>query len=69
LTVPHYVVRNRAGLFVRPGSPVPFGRDAARAQRFASASEARAFVAQRFASRADDFQVCEVGEGGRLLLA
>jgi hypothetical protein len=67
--VPDYVVRNPAGLFAGHGSPAAFGRDAARAQRFASASEARAVVAQRFASRADDYQVCEVGEGGRRLLA
>jgi hypothetical protein len=67
--VPHYVVRNPAGLFACPGSPVVFGRDAAKAQRFASATEARAFVVQRFASRADDFQVCEVREGRRMLLA
>jgi hypothetical protein len=67
--MPYYVVRNPAGLFVGPGSPAAFGRDAAAARRFGSASEARAFVAQRFASRADDFQVCEVGEAGRLLLA
>ncbi len=67
--MPYYVVRNPAGLFAGPGSPVPFARNAAGAQRFASAAEARAFVAQRFASRADDFQVCEIRAGRRMLLA